>query len=145
MKTISYKMILRIENCNDVGFIKYLIRYLQTYIQANIKSEKLYWLQMYINSLPIFKGKLRKFISCREIIIIGAYNLVYKKYEAYYEITIDENQKIFGLDAKLNDACRLINYGTMSVQGYPIFSDAFNNVEDNIADLYQKYKRGFSI
>jgi len=136
-------MELKIENCKDVQFILYLISFLKRYIVGSIDNRKLYALNMYIDSLPEYKSKLRRSINCKEIITIGAYNLTYYKYNGdLFIIKIDSNQKIFGLDIKVEDACRLINYGTLNVSGYPIFTEAFKYIEENLDILHYRYTRG---
>ena len=134
-------MKLIIENINDTKFISYLISTIKSYLLYNYNYRKAQKLEDYLNTIPKFKSKFRRYISVKELIMIAAYNLRYKKFSSYYEITIDQNQKVFGIDAKLYDICRLINFGTLDVNGYSIFSDAFNYVEENINTLYSLYRR----
>jgi len=135
-------MKLVIDNCNDKQFIIYLINFIKQYLIDHSRSQKFSSLDMYLNKIPKYKTKFRKSLTCHDIVICGAYNLVYRKYGKKYIITINENQKLFGLDAKLYDMCKLINYGTLEIDGYPIFTDAFNYVQDNLEMLYFRYNTG---
>ena len=83
-------------------------------------------------------------ILCRNIIQNAANNLVFKKFQGEIIITINNTKKFSNTNAKLYDLCKLINYGTFSVKGYPIFTEAFNYVSDNIEILYYNYKEGIN-
>ena len=136
-------MKVSIFNCDDMGFVLYVIRFLRSYIIQETNYRKLAALDAYLNSPNMF-GDAVRILSCRAIILSAANNLVFKRFHDEIVITINNNKKFAGLNAKLYDLCKLINYGTVSVPGYPIFTEAFNYVADNIEFLYFNYKEGFS-
>lgn len=136
-------MKLVINNCDDIQFIKYLIKLLRKQLLGSIVPGKLIKWDNYLNTLPIFKTKYKKGITAKEIIYSAAFNIRYMKSGQDYTIYIDNNQKIFGTNAKLYSICKLINYGNMQMQGYPIFTNTFNYIADNIQILYLRYQRGF--
>jgi len=134
-------MKLKISNCDDVGFIVYVLRFLKNYIGSSIDLRKTVLLDDYIREVYNIK---EKYIDCEYIIVRGIDNLIYEFLsDGSYTIYINPNEKLNRLDAKISDVCKLINYGTLSVKGYPIFTDSIKYVQENIGVLYEMYCRGF--
>lgn len=53
---------------------------------------------------------------------------------------IDSNVFVPGLDrVKVSEICKLINYGTLSQEGFPLFTQTFNEVENNFTYYISEY------
>ena len=124
----------------DKHFGYYLIDLIRDEIRHRINPIKLVNLNQYIEENNIFKSVYRKRISCEEIIIIGSRNLICRETATKLIIEINNNALIPGLDrVKINSACKLINYGTVDIKGYPIFTTIFNEFTDNINLFVKEY------
>jgi len=75
-----------------------------------------------------------------ELCIIAMYNLITKQESENYIIKINPNAIYPGTYLKLVDLCKLINFGNLGIKGYPIFTEIFRKVENNIVNLYEKYE-----
>ena len=64
-------------------------------------------------------------IKTFNIIKSGIENIIYTEYTDKFKIGIDNNTFVPNLNAKLNDICKQVNYGTLTIRGYPIFTDVF--------------------
>jgi len=96
--------------------------------------------EVYINEF--YKSKFKKHISAREVIISGLYNISWQRYVDKIVIEINPNQLIAGTDAKLYEVCKLINFGTLDLPAYPIFTDLFETFKRNIDRWYDYYGNG---
>lgn len=74
------------------------------------------------------------------IMRLGANSLVTKEFEGRFVIQINDTLMFDNKEnIKLSSMCKLINYGTMSVKGYPILIELFNHFADNIDMLVRYY------
>lgn len=96
--------------------------------------------EVYINEF--YKSKFRKYIAAKDVIISGFYNLTWQRYADKIVIEIDPNCLLVGTTAKLNEVCKLINYGTLEISAYPIFTEVFNYFKENIDRWYDYYGSG---
>ena len=74
-----------------------------------------------------------------EILIAGIKNLIVYRQPDKYVITINPNKILPKTSAKLNDICKLINYGTLSVSRYPIFTEVFEIISKQVPYLYETF------
>ena len=74
-----------------------------------------------------------------EILIAGIKNLIVYRYPDKYVITINPNKILPKTSAKLNDICKLINYGTLSISRYPIFTEVFEIISKQVPYLYETF------
>lgn len=124
----------------DKDFGYFLIELIQEEIRNKLNPLKLVKLNKYIKENEVFKSVYRKHITCEEIIIIGSRNLICKETSTKIIIEINNNILIPGLDrVKINSACKLINYGTIDIKGYPIFTNIFNEFTNNIDLFVDRY------
>lgn len=106
-----------------------LLPELQLYILNNINNK-------YLNNNYL----INKYnINGKNIIILGINALEYKEHQNHFIIQINPNIRLPKITAKLYDACCDINYGSLNVPPYPIFSDAFNWAQQNKYKLYLEY------
>lgn len=70
----------------------------------------------------------------------GVANLVVKIYKNRYVIQIDDSLMYdFQSQTKLISMCKLINYGTASVRGYPIMQEIFSYYANNLPALLKYF------
>ena len=87
-------------------------------------------------------NKYKTNISSDHIIRIALKNLIIYNHQDNYQITINPNIFVPGINAKLYDLCALINYGNMEIHPYPIFDKAMEKLSSFVPMLYRKYKFG---
>ena len=117
-------------------FVKEKIR---SYFYTHVKVKKLEPFEVFINESPEYKFPLRKYISCYDICIAALYNIVVVRYGRNIVLKIDENSVVPNTNIKLIDLCKLINEGNLVLKAYPIFTEIFNYVKNNIEDLNLEY------
>lgn len=121
-------------------FFDWIIEYARNHILGMLDDKKLQRIDEYINSNKLFSTLFKKSISSKEVLTASLYNMKVVKYWNRTVITFDTNEKLPNTNAKLVDIVKLINYGTLSVIGYPIITKAFKEIEDDIEALYEKFK-----
>lgn len=81
-------------------------------------------------------------IDCKQIIKLALNNLIIYNHHDSYQITINPNTFINGINAKLYDICALINYGNLELAPYPIFDNTMDRLASFIPQLYRQYMFG---
>lgn len=81
-------------------------------------------------------------ISTNNIIALALKNLIIENHQSNYQITINPNLFIPGINAKLYDICALINYGNSELSPYNIFDQTMEKLGSFIPTLYKKYNYG---
>lgn len=119
----------------DEGFIRYLIELLQAYIADSVDYAQLLRCDAYLKTNSLIDS----FDSTLQIIKESLKSFVWTETEKVFEISIKNDKIVKGKVAKLNEICKLINYGNLEFKGYPIFSDAFGYFENHIPEALQRY------
>lgn len=114
---------------NKVRFIKFLIKKLVGLLCEKVNLKKLKDFDNYLKEKKIKKVKGKK------VFFLAINHIVYKN----SKIQINESILYPGTDYKLIDLCKLLNYGNLEFEGYPIFSTVFDFISDNI----KKYESMF--
>ena len=121
-------------------FCEWLISILSNQIKGSIDDKKLIRWNEYLSSGGAITLVGRKSILAKEIIFKGANSIIVRELPNKFIIEINSKVMMPGVKSKkVSTLCRLINYGNMDIKGYPIFSDTFAMVADNInayIDLY---------
>lgn len=133
-------MELLIPNSYDDDFYSFIINYIEKIGVGRIDRKKLINWDLYFNSFSKLTNNFKKNISSYEIIISGIYNLIYIKREREVVIKIDPVQKLPGTNAKINVLCSTINNGNLIVKGYPIFTDLFTYISNNLDSIHLLYE-----
>lgn len=125
----------------DMGkdFIDYIIDMMQDYMKDNLQVERLQQAQNYVDAVKIFKSIYISKIDLASICYASTENIVIRYYESRYELTFDENSKIYGTNIYYKDLINLINYGNLFVKPYPIFTDMFKFFEDHLDRIHDYY------
>lgn len=122
------------------AFIEWLIIEIQSELNLRVKKSKLKNWDNYLNNYFQLKNFTKNTYSTEYIIQLGIKNIIYKYDAKLIEIYINEHIYIPGLDrVKLNSICKLVNYGNQELAGYPIFSEVFNYIADNISDYVNDF------
>lgn len=115
---------------NDLDFLEYLCRVISQYIlNSGIDFTRF---------LGVFEDRFKQF-SVNSILILASQNLMISNYDSYIIIQINPDVNLPQSYTRLIDACRLLNYGTIDIQGTYIFSDTFDYVAKNINQIYLMY------
>ena len=136
-------MKLIIKNCDDMQFIGYLISFLRKYLRNSVYKMKSRKLDEYLASYDRYITSKGYITTSRDIVFQASQHLKYQRYKNKIEIYIDDKIYYPGLNVTLDELCRLINYGNLSVQGSKIFTDSYSYVVNHIVFLYAKYTRGY--
>ena len=81
-----------------------------------------------------------KGISSHNIVQVGLSNLIVSSDVDSYYIHINDSIFFDSTEGiKLSSMCKLINYGTLSVKGYPIITELFTYYANNIDNLLKYY------
>ena len=130
-------MLLIVENKDiTLHFISYLKHRMLRHLATLLNTKRLNEYDDYFNS-DAFKamcGEVR--VSARRVILLGMTNLSHKRYEEVTHIFINPNINYPDTNLKVVDLCKVINYGTLSIDAYPIISETFDHFSNNI----EKYK-----
>ena len=119
----------------DSKFIRWLISQIKIKVAVQLKPDKLKRWDSYLNSVSAFTSIYKKKLLARDIILAGSVNLIFTEAEDAYEIFINPNINTPGLDrVKLITLCKLINFGNREQSSYPIFTEVFNEISDNIQE-----------
>lgn len=130
-------------------FCEWLADVSSVHIKNSVDEKKLIQWNEYLSSGNAITLIGRKSILAKEIIYKGANLIRVREIPKKFIIEINPNVIMPGVKAKkVVTLCKLINYGNMEIKGYPIFSDTFTMIAENInayIDLYaiQTNGRGF--
>lgn len=130
-------------NFIDDEFTEYLIEQMQDWMYQNLKPDKLKALQTYVDALPEYKSIYRKSLNLKDICFASVHNLTYRKYQGKTLITFNYNTRVFGLQVKLVDVIKLINYGNLIARPYPIFDDMFQHFKTYLSYYYALYEQEY--
>lgn len=117
------------------------------------KMKSVFQYKVDLNKLSVWNDVLEKDIkyqtldgspiSCYSILLQGFDNLIVDKLPEKLIIRFNNNKFVTNMNhVKLDVICRLINFGTTTVRGYPILTDVFSDVVNNINDYVDEYLSG---
>ena len=138
-------MELRIKDENqivDTDFDKWLIPYIRVKIFASLGQYNLQQWDAYLTTSKNVPRLYDKTYSTREVIQFACQHLVCKGVPSEISIQFDNTQFVPGFDRlRLTTLVKTINYGTLDMNGCPIFSDVFTWFIENIDDYIKFYYR----
>ena len=145
------KLVIRdTNNIYDDNFIMYVLKFIQNYISLEINKKQNIkimesWTE-YLQEYSVYsRFKNKTYLDCRYIITSGINNLVVKKNKNVYTITIDNTKTIKGIGAKLYVLCKLIDTGCLDRRKFPVFTNTFNYVRNNLGAIRTLYMMGVKI
>lgn len=136
-------MTIVVENKHiNQGFIPFIKKKLLGYMSLILDTKKLQKYDEMFQAKEFLRLSNKISISSRKVVIIAMTNLLHKRYETNTQIFINPNINYPGTTIKIVDLCKIINYGTLSIDGYPIFTETFNHIQQNIGKYIDRYTIG---
>lgn len=124
------------------GFITWLLPVIRDYVISSVDENKLIKVDEHINNNKYFHTIFKNKISSKDVIVAAMYNLVVNDYWNRTIISVDNNAIVPNTTTKISTVIKTVNFGTMSIMGYPIITTRFKYIEDNIDAFYEMYLRG---
>lgn len=112
-------------------FLRYLCQMIQQLLLSSHIDFKLF--------NQYFIDNFQTNITAQNILINASQNLQVQYFKDIIVIQINENIFFNDSQIKLIDLCKLLNYGTLDIQGTGIFSDTFDYIAKNINQIYLNY------
>lgn len=136
-------MTIVVENKHiNKGFIPFLKNKLLGYLSTILDIKKLQKYDELFKSEEFLKESDNTIVNAKKVILMGMTNLIHKRYETTTHIFINPNINYPGTNLKLVDLCKIINYGTLSIDAYPLFTQTFSYVQSNIGRYIDRYTKG---
>lgn len=130
-------MIIKVPVQYSHSFCMWLIDQIKECFIHSFNNQKIILLERYINQL--YKSPYVSYISVYQILIFAINNLVVNRYGNYFTISINSNAKYGLTNFTILELCKLVQYGVLGVQGYPILVYIFTIISNNIDNQYQRY------
>ena len=137
MKLVIDKTKYNFEN----EFYIWLLDYIKYMLKLKIDYRKLHKFQTLINKNKTILGPFKKYVSGKDVFITCVENIIVQETTNKLIYQIDPTAIYPGTFIKISMLGRMINYGTLNSQAYPIFTDIFTQVKNNIKPIYNIYKR----
>ena len=125
----------------DKHFIRWLLPLIKYKILKDINNPQIKHFNQLVsesNLLDTYKNNNIEF-DARRIILMSINNLRYTEHKDVFIIEIDNNKKVPGYSITLENLCKIINFGTLDIKGFPIYTNAFNHIVVNLKAYYGKY------
>lgn len=123
-------------------FLSFLKRRMLGYISMHINLDKVKAFDEYFES-DAFKRSYGDTEVCSATIFkMSVTNLKIVHYPTYATISIDDKLMYPDTNIRLIDLCKLMNYGNLSVDAYPIISDTFRHFSTHMKYYVNKYRLG---
>lgn len=136
-------MTLIVENKDiNLYFILYIKKKMLSYLALILNPLKLNVYDEYFNS-EIFQklsGGIK--ISSRKAIWLAMTKLSHQRYEENTHIFINPNLLYPGTQIPIIDICKMINYGCLGLEPYPVISETFSHFQNNIKYYLARCIRG---
>lgn len=136
-------MTLIVENKNVTkGFITFLKQKMISHLALILDMRKLKSFEEYFQSEEFLKSTNNVVINPKKVIVLAMSNIISKRYETTTHLFINPNLLYPGTNLKIVDLCKIINYGTLSIDAYPIFTMTFNHFSNNIGKYIDRCING---
>lgn len=126
------------EGIVEYRFCTWLVTQIQRKYFTEVKVKKYSNIDKYLSELDFMEN--HKGVSSDTIIRQGLRNLIVTSGKDSYSIHVNDTI-LFDMEnkIKLSSMCKLINYGTLSVRGYPIIIELFTYYANNLDKLLKYY------
>ena len=121
-------------------FNKWLLKRIKEKLFIDLDTSKLKVWDKYLEESDFSQLGQHQKLHSDKILILGINNLDY--YASNGLITYRINPSVFipGFNQlRVSRICKLINHGCLEVQGYPIFSNVFNEIAQNLGKYVDEY------
>ena len=124
------------------SFIAFLKRRLMGYVAQHVNRGKLMVLDEYFKSDSFLELYGTNNVSAYTVIRLSLTNLTYTHFPSYAILSVNDKVLYPGTNIRLVDLCKIINYGNLSVEAYPIVTDTFRHFSTHIKQYVNKYEMG---
>lgn len=131
------RLVIEENDLINIKFIKWLVKRIKKLIILKCNSRKLSSIQNYVDNNNPFNTPNK--ISINRIILQASQNIIFYKHKSYFYIMINPIIRAQGMDLKLEDVCKFINYGNFEMPGYPLFTNIYFDIKDNIKEYLKQY------
>lgn len=124
------------------GFADFLSFMLHGWFINHVNPEKILIVQNYVDNNSKYKSIYVKRIDVYSILEYLVSHLVVEKSSKWMSIIkLDDQSTVYGLNIKLIDILKLVNFGNMELKPYPIFTKMFSVFQKDIDVLYLQYEQ----
>lgn len=136
-------MQILIEKSNFIStfFIKYLISILKILILKKLDTTHIQLFNYLVKEHDLFK-KINNNVpdfNINKAIRLLLNNIQIISTKEAFIIKFNETIRYPGYYITVYDACKIFNYGALDIPPYPIITNAFMNLENNIKTYYARY------
>lgn len=136
--------ILDEDNTLTIKFANWLIKQLQSEIALSVNQQKLKKWDKFFSEADEYKSIYNNPVTTKTILLAGLKSLQVNKAGNKWIIRLNPASFVPGMNCvNLETTCRLINYGNIEIQGYPIFSTALERAAEKINEYVYMYKEGW--
>ena len=132
------KIIVDIDIPISKSFLLFLKKEIKNRFFLTIQLEKLKYIDEKINDQNIFKNK----ISSLDILLTSIDNIQIYRIDNIGIVQIDDNILYKDLDIPLSSLCKLITFGNINIEGYPILNNVFRYIQSHLKYYRDKFANG---
>ena len=127
-------------NLIDLDFAEWLLERIQIKLISNLKKYNLKrWDEFFSSSLEVSRLYAKNY-RAEDILLFAIKHMKCTVTTSELRVTFNGDILVPGFDRlKLSTAIKLINYGTRSVKGCPLFSNTFEEIRDDIQNYIRMY------
>lgn len=132
------KIIVDIDIPISKSFLLFLKKEIKNRFFLTVQLEKLKSIDEKINNQNIFISK----ISSLDILLNSIDTMQIYQIDEISILQIDDNILYKDLDISMGSLCKLITFGNINVEGYPILNDVFRHVQSHLKYYRDKFACG---
>ena len=124
----------------DARFAQWLITRVQEVFYTKLDKNKLVKWNTFFDNSTQFNTITGKPFDTEQVVLFAIKSLIYEVESSELTIKFSPNKLVPNLDrVKVEMIVKTINFGTAEITGYPIFTETFDAVADNINNYVEEY------
>lgn len=132
------KIIVDIDIPISKSFLLFLKKEIKNRFFLTVQLEKLKSIDEKINAQNIFINK----ISSLDILLTSIDGIQIYQIDNIGVLQIDDNILYKDLDIPMSSLCKLITFGNINIEGYPILNDIFRYIQSHLKYYRDKFANG---
>ena len=122
-------------------FLEWIFYQLKSYIYCNVDVSKLEAFSDVVNNKQLYRNRynVEDDFDIKDAILISLNDFRFRRVNEGYIFYLNTDLPFPTHIAEVEEVCQLLNYGSLDVQPYPIFSRAFKYINTNLTELYNQY------